>query len=79
MTTNFIFPPPMYSTSASAPLTAGIFALINDNILNNGGSPLGFLNPALYQAFASGATIAQDVTYGNNTVRFALFAPLDFY
>merc|ERR1712137_157368 len=54
-------------TSASAPLTAGIFALINDNILNNGGSPLGFLNPALYQAFASGATIAQDVTYGNNT------------
>lgn len=54
-------------TSASAPLTAGIFALINDNILKSGGNPLGFLNPALYQAFASGATLSQDIIYGNNT------------
>jgi len=54
-------------TSASSPLTAGIFALINDNIMNNGGNPLGFLNPALYTAYASNTGIAQDVTYGNNT------------
>merc|ERR1712054_718200 len=53
-------------TSASSPLTAGIFALINDNILNNGGSPLGFLNPALYTAAAS-SSVTQDVIYGNNT------------
>lgn len=54
-------------TSASSPLTAGIFALINDNILNGGGSPLGFLNPALYAAYPSNTAIVQDVIYGNNT------------
>lgn len=53
-------------TSASSPLVAGIFALINDHIFNSGGNSLGFLNPALYNV-ASSSSVAQDVIYGNNT------------
>ena len=51
-------------TSASCPVTAGIVALINDNRLNNGQSPVGFINPALY---AMSASNFNDVTIGNNT------------
>lgn len=50
-------------TSASAPVLAGMIGLINDHLLNKGLSPLGFLNPFLYQnedAFL-------DVTKGDNT------------
>lgn len=51
-------------TSASCPVTAGIVALINDNRLNNGQSPVGFINPALY---AMSASNFNDITIGNNT------------
>merc|ERR1712054_296716 len=56
-------------TSASSPLTAGIFALINDNLMNNNQPSLGFLNPILYALVggSSGSTLVQDVTEGNNT------------
>jgi tripeptidyl-peptidase-1 len=36
-------------TSASTPTFSAIAALLNDNRLNNGKKPLGFLNPILYQ------------------------------
>jgi tripeptidyl-peptidase-1 len=37
-------------TSCAAPVFAGIIALLNDHLLNNGKSTLGFLNPWLYSA-----------------------------
>merc|ERR1712072_308179 len=51
-------------TSASAPAFAGIVSLLNEQRLNKGGKPLGFLNPFLYQnpdAFT-------DVTKGTNAI-----------
>ena len=42
--------------------------MINDNLLNAGSSPLGFLNPALYATASTNPSIVNDVTYGNNTV-----------
>lgn len=49
-------------TSCSAPIFAGLIALINSELLAQGESPLGFLNPWLYanpQAFT-------DITSGSN-------------
>lgn len=54
-------------TSASAPLSAGIFALIQDNLFNEGGNSLGFVNPALYVAASNNVNSFHDVIYGNNT------------
>merc|ERR1712137_1056938 len=51
-------------TSASAPVTAGVIALINDARLKNGQSAVGFINPALY---AMAQSNFNDVTIGNNT------------
>ena len=39
---------PINGTSCSSPIFAGIIALINDELLSAGKSPLGFLNPFLY-------------------------------
>lgn len=50
-------------TSASAPLTAGIFTLVNDALLASGKSPLGFLNPWLYSKGYKGLT---DITNGTS-------------
>ncbi|KAI0823279.1 peptidase S8/S53 domain-containing protein [Trametes gibbosa] len=50
-------------TSASSPTFASVIALLNDQLLNAGKSPLGFLNPFLYsQGFAA----LNDITSGNN-------------
>ncbi|KAF2704980.1 subtilisin-like protein [Pleomassaria siparia CBS 279.74] len=50
-------------TSASTPLTAGIFSLVNDALLASGKSPLGFLNPWLYSKGSKGFT---DITNGTS-------------
>lgn len=50
-------------TSASAPVIAGFVSLVNANRIAAGKSPLGFLNPAIYQ---NGAAITNDVTSGEN-------------
>ncbi|EJD48553.1 tripeptidyl peptidase A [Auricularia subglabra TFB-10046 SS5] len=50
-------------TSASSPAFAGIVALLNDARLAAGKSPLGFLNPFLYQ---EGLAAFNDITVGNN-------------
>lgn len=40
-------------TSAASPVAAGMFTLINGMRMSRGKSPLGFLNPALYQQGAA--------------------------
>lgn len=52
-------------TSASAPLTASIFALINDKRISAGKSKLGFINVALYKG--AGAKGLNDITVGSNS------------
>ena len=49
-------------TSAVAPLWAGLIARINAAK----GAPVGFINPILYAAAASGASPCNDITQGNN-------------
>jgi subtilase family serine protease len=39
-------------TSLSSPLMAGMMALVDQERADNGGSPLGFANPAIYDAYA---------------------------
>lgn len=51
-------------TSASAPVFAGLIALVNSARLAAGKKSLGFLNPALYQLPSVGA----DIVAGNNKV-----------
>jgi tripeptidyl-peptidase-1 len=49
-------------TSASSPVVAGVFAILNNVRLAAGGAALGFLNPFIYQ----NADAFNDVTTGNN-------------
>jgi tripeptidyl-peptidase-1 len=49
-------------TSASCPVVAGVFGLLNNVRLNAGKAPLGFLNPFIYQ----NAAAFNDVTSGKN-------------
>ncbi|KAI1787575.1 family S53 protease [Ganoderma leucocontextum] len=50
-------------TSASSPTFAAVVALLNDELLNQGKSPLGFLNPLLY---STAAAALNDITEGSN-------------
>jgi kumamolisin len=56
-------------TSQSAPIWAGLAAVMNQYLTSNGGRPLGDLNPLLYR-IAEGAPLPafRDVTLGGNTV-----------
>jgi kumamolisin len=49
-------------TSAVAPLWAGLVALFNQMI----GTPVGYLNPNLYQKVALAASTFNDITSGDN-------------
>ncbi|KAJ7681586.1 peptidase S8/S53 domain-containing protein [Mycena rosella] len=51
-------------TSAASPISASIFALVNDKLIAAGKPVLGFLNPFLYSA--AGRAAFTDVTYGTN-------------
>ncbi len=53
-------------TSASAPIIAGMFALINNERLLNGQAPMGFLNPFIYQSASTNAASITDITVGYN-------------
>ncbi len=57
-------------TSLSAPIWAGLTALIDGYLRRNGRAPLGFANPALYRLAAGGAryTAFHDVTIGGNDI-----------
>ncbi|KAI0055948.1 family S53 protease [Artomyces pyxidatus] len=50
-------------TSASSPTFASVIALLNDELIAAGKSPLGFLNPFLY---TTGRNALNDVTTGSN-------------
>eukprot|EP00607_Mallomonas_marina_P010095 CAMPEP_0182420778 /NCGR_PEP_ID=MMETSP1167-20130531/5842_1 /TAXON_ID=2988 /ORGANISM="Mallomonas Sp, Strain CCMP3275" /LENGTH=669 /DNA_ID=CAMNT_0024597203 /DNA_START=38 /DNA_END=2047 /DNA_ORIENTATION=+ len=52
-------------TSASAPLFAGMIALINDLRLKAGKSPMGFLNPFLYWVAKNNPSAYNDITKGH--------------
>jgi kumamolisin len=56
-------------TSQSAPIWAGLAAVMNQYLVDNGGRPLGDLNPLLYQV-ASGSRLPgfRDVVLGGNAV-----------
>jgi kumamolisin len=56
-------------TSQSAPIWAAMTALMNQYVIDNGGRPLGDLNPMLYQ-IAQGSRLPgfQDITAGGNAV-----------
>lgn len=60
-------------TSASAPLWAGFCALVNQQSISGGKSPVGQLNPALYAiAKTTNYSLAfHDITSGNNTNQVA--------
>ena len=55
-------------TSAAAPLWAGFCALINQQSVATSGTPIGFLNPAIYRLAATTnyANCFHDITAGNN-------------
>ena len=56
-------------TSFAAPMWAGYVALANQQAATNGGSPVGFLNPAIYAIGLSSTSYAadfHDITSGNN-------------
>jgi tripeptidyl-peptidase-1 len=53
-------------TSASSPIVAGVFTLLNDYALNTDKKPLGPMNPLLYQWGASNPDAFTDVTVGDN-------------
>jgi hypothetical protein len=60
---------PVNGTSVAAPLWAGFAALANQQAVANGGSTLGFLNPALY-AIGKGSGYSSsfhDITVGHTT------------
>jgi uncharacterized repeat protein (TIGR01451 family) len=65
-------------TSCAAPLWAGFTALMNQQSIAGGHSPLGFLNPAIYSIGkfnANYATLFHDTTNGNN---FSASSPTNY-
>jgi Pro-kumamolisin, activation domain/Domain of unknown function (DUF5011)/Viral BACON domain/Immunoglobulin I-set domain len=56
-------------TSCAAPLWAGLIALANQQAARNGQSPVGFINPVVYEIGRESAYAADfhDITTGNNT------------
>jgi len=57
----------VYGTSASSPTVAGIFALINGQLLSKGLSPLGFVNSFIY----ANSNCFNDVTTGDNSCSYS--------
>lgn len=49
-------------TSAAAPLWAGLFALVNQQLEE----PIGYVNPLLYEQLIVEADVVHDITTGNN-------------
>jgi tripeptidyl-peptidase-1 len=58
-------------TSASAPIVSAIFNRINEERLNAGKSPIGFLNPSLYANPGMLNDITNGTNPGCNTVGFS--------
>ncbi len=52
-------------TSCASPIFASVIALLNDQLISAGKSPLGFLNPFIY---STGASALNDITSGKFSV-----------
>jgi kumamolisin len=59
---------PLEGTSQSAPIWAGMTALINEDLKKQGVHPIGFMNPALYTLAATHQPYPafHDMTVGDN-------------
>lgn len=57
---------PLDGTSCSAPLVAGLIAIINDYLQAHNRSTVGFVNPLLYQIHANCPDCFRDITDGYN-------------
>lgn len=57
---------PVDGTSASTPVTAAMFALINDRLIALGKPVLGFVNPLLYQLGQEHPEVYTDIVVGDN-------------
>jgi tripeptidyl-peptidase-1 len=68
--TNLIPVPGVAGTSCAAPVFSGVMALLNDLRLQNGKSPLGFLNPLLYDMAAKYPKTFTDITQGILSIIF---------
>eukprot|EP00638_Chattonella_subsalsa_P007822 CAMPEP_0117741006 /NCGR_PEP_ID=MMETSP0947-20121206/4661_1 /TAXON_ID=44440 /ORGANISM="Chattonella subsalsa, Strain CCMP2191" /LENGTH=669 /DNA_ID=CAMNT_0005557191 /DNA_START=475 /DNA_END=2484 /DNA_ORIENTATION=- len=67
-------------TSASAPFLSAVITLLNDRLLAEGFSPVGFFNPLLYYLKETRPEIFNDITIGSNACREGLLSgttPLD--
>src|SRR3990167_7182530 len=53
-------------TSCSSPVWAGLISLFNDYEIKAGRPTLGFINPLVYQAYASSPSSFNDIVNGNN-------------
>jgi len=53
-------------TSASSPTLAGLLTLVNEQIIQAGGRPLGFLNPLLYELARSDPSAYNLISVGDN-------------
>jgi len=62
----FGIPMPVSGTSCASPTFAGVVSLLNEVRISKGKSPLGFLNPLLYQIAPTTANSFNDVTVGSN-------------
>jgi tripeptidyl-peptidase-1 len=53
-------------TSASCPIWGGLISLLNNDRLNAGKTPLGFINPLLYKMWQDQPNTFNDITVGTN-------------
>ena len=53
-------------TSLAAPLTAGLFTLVNEALLEKGYEKVGYANPMLYWIAEKCPDAFNDITFGNN-------------
>jgi len=59
-------PMPVSGTSCASPTFAGVVSLLNEVRISKGKSPLGFLNPLLYQIAPTTTNAFNDATIGSN-------------
>jgi len=57
---------PVGGTSCSSPISAGMFAVLNNYVIRKTGKPMGFLNPLLYSMYAAAPKTFTDITVGDN-------------
>lgn len=57
---------PVDGTSASSPSLAGMISLINSQLLLNGTTPVGFINPAIYNLAMENPSAFIDINEGDN-------------